>query len=368
MSETVSSAAQWMRSCSLIVADQTGRGLELAGPDTPQTLRIRFTVEQEIIHTPKTMHARIYNLSASTVQQIFALASKDPPKIDGIAFPSSARIVLKAGYRENFAQIFMGQVYQMKIGKESNVNSYLDIFAADGDLSHNFATAQVALSKGYVAEDVLKHLGASLQRWGTNLGPAPNGLQSQPSPRGKVMFGMTRDYLDDFALTNNCTWAIRDGTLEVVPKFAVRPGEAILVDAYHGMVGTPEMTELGVRFTTLLNPAISWGSRVKMDNSQIAQFLLQQPGDNRLKLLTSPNVSYANQGNWIPPINSDGQYVVLSARHIGDTRGNEWYTDCICLSANPSDPIPVAATNVNVLPPPLVGTALQGPTKGVTPP
>jgi hypothetical protein len=31
-------------------------------------------------------------------------------------------------------------------------------------------------------------------------------------------------------------------------------------------------------------------------------------------------------------LNADGNYYVMWANHTGDTRGNAWYTDIICLS------------------------------------
>jgi hypothetical protein len=134
---------------------------------------------------------------------------------------------------------------------------------------------------------------------------------------------MTRDVLNDMADSNNCTWNIYGNELQVLPKFAVRPGEAIVINSHTGQIGVPEQTENGVTVTCLLNPAITWGTRIKLNNTEIAQFALNQPGSNRA---VSPNVAYASQGNWVPPLNSDGDYVCLYVDHHGDTRGNEWFT------------------------------------------
>jgi hypothetical protein len=365
MSETISSAAQWLRTCSLVVADMAGNGIELAGPDAPQILRIRFTVNYEVTGTPANLHARVYNLSGTTVQRIQGLASQNGPQLAALPQKTSAQVVLKAGYQHNFGQVFLGQIYQLRVGKESNTDSYIDIFAADGDLSHDWAILRKSLAKGYTSEDVLRHCADSMQPWQTTYGGPPDGLQNQPSPRGKVLHGMTRDYLSDFCDTNNCTWNIYQNQLQVVPKFAVRPGEAVVINSHTGQIGVPEQTENGVTVTCLLNPAITWGTRIKLNNDEIAKLAIKYD-DPTFPGMISPNVSYAKQGGWIPPINTDGDYVCLYVSHIGDTRGDEWYTRITALSANPSDPIPRATANV-VYPDPLVSSSVTGPRQGTTP-
>ena len=32
--------------------------------------------------------------------------------------------------------------------------------------------------------------------------------------------------------------------------------------------------------------------------------------------------------------NADGLYYVMRANHVGDTRGQDWYTDLLCLSVD----------------------------------
>lgn len=358
MSETTDSAAQWLRACSFVVADMDGNGIELAGPGQGATLRIRFTVSYMTSASPASMHARVYNLAPSTVQNIRNLATKSPPTLGGLPFASSARVVLKAGYQANFGQLFEGQIYQFRVGKESNVDSYMDIFAADGDAAHNWATMRVALTKGYTSQDVWSHAAQSMSPWQVTDGGPPTGLQSQPSPRGKVMFGMSRDYLSDMADGNNFTWNIYQGQLQALPRFSVRPGEAVVINSQTGQIGVPEQTENGMTVTCLLNPAITWGTRLKLNNTEIAQFTQSQPNSNRA---VSPNVAYASQGAWIPPLNSDGDYVALYVEHMGDTRGNEWYTKITALSVDPTAAVPQAVANVD-LPPPLASSAVQGPT------
>jgi len=366
VSQTVSSAAQWLRACSLVVADMQGNGIELAGPDQPNVLRIRFTVNYWTRDTPASLHARVYNLSSNTTERIVGLASQNGATIVGVPRKTSAQVVLKAGYQQNFGQLFQGYIYQLRTGKESNVDTYIDIFAADGDMAHNFGFLSKSLAKGYTSEDVLQHCADSLSPWQATYGGPPDGLQAQPAPRGKVMHGLTRDYLDDFADSYSCTWNIYQNQLQVLPKFSVRPGEAVIINSATGQIGTPEQTETGIQAMCLLNPSVVWGARVRFNNSEIAQLRLAAANATINQRAASPNAAFGNQGAWVPPLNSDGDYVVIYASHVGDTRGGEWYTRLTALSVDPTANTPQANLNVPP-PPPLSASAVLGPSPGTTP-
>jgi hypothetical protein len=367
MSSTVSSASQWLRACSLIVADMQGNGIELAGPDAPQILRIRFTVNYWTTTTPASLHARIYNLAPTTVERIVGLANKNTATIVGVPGKTSAQVVLKAGYQANFGQLFSGYVYQIRTGKESNVDSYIDVFAADGDMAHNFGFLSKSLAKGYTSQDVFSHAAESFQQWQVTSGGPPDGLQSQPAPRGKVLFGMTRDTLDDLGQSNNFTWNIYNGELQAYPKFAVRPGEAVVINSTTGQIGTPEQTETGIQVVCLLNPALVWGSHIKLNNNEVAQFKLAAANASLNQRAASPNAAFGNQGAWVPPLNSDGDYVCIYVSHVGDTRGDEWFTRITALSVDPTANVPQAILNVP-LPAPLSSSVVLAPTPGTTPP
>ncbi len=349
---------QWLRACSLVVGDQTGAGIELAGVQD-QVLRIRFTVSYYISSTPALLHARVYNLSTATRQQIVGLASKGASTTDtSIAFATSAQVILQAGYQGSVGKVFKGQVYQLRQGYENSTDSYLDIFAADGDMGHTYDIANTTFAKGYSAVDKWNYHNQTLSKWGLATGDPPTGLPTTQSPRGSVVFGSTRERMDDLGQTYNFNWNILDGQVQALPKFSFRPGAAIKINSLTGQIGFPEQTDQGVMVTCLMNPALRWGTRVVLDNKEISQFLIKSSGTAAQSSLF-PNVPGANQylvsGNplnpeWIPPIDADGNYVVVWAEHTGDTRGTDWYTKFSCISVDPSAPVP-QATN-NVAPPP----------------
>ena len=343
------SAQQWLRACSLVIADETGNGVELAGSDLNNTLRIKFTVISVTISSPATMHARVYNLAPATLQNIQSLASKNAPTSAGVPFASTAKVVLKAGYQANLSTLFTGQIYQLRVGKETNVDSYMDIFAGDGDLARNFSMVNKTLAKGYTPTDVWDAAGSSMQPWQVTAAQAPDGVTTTPSPRGRVVYGMARDTLDTLGRSYGFDWNITDGQLSGLPKAQTKPGDAIVINSFTGQIGVPEQTEEGITVVCLLNPSIRAGARIQLtNNAEISKLVRSQPGLTNQTGNIGSTVGLSGSQVVVPPLNSDGIYKVLQCSHVGDTRGNEWYTRLICLSVDPSAIAPGGSVKVPI--------------------
>jgi hypothetical protein len=60
----------------------------------------------------------------------------------------------------------------------------------------------------------------------------------------------------------------------------------------------------------------------------------------------------------VPPLDKatgqDGDYVVLMVQHLGDTRGQEWFSNITCLANNPTAATPQARLQIG-LPPGVAG-------------
>lgn len=294
------SGQQWLRKCTLLVSDRNGEGLDLS------LLRIKFNVKRSDTQTPNMAEIRVYNLTEETAQRIQKEFSK---------------VVLQAGYEDNFGVIFQGNVKQVIRGRESATDTFIDIIAGDGDLSYNYAVVNTTLAAGAGhSEQVNAAVGAMTKTGGTtsgNIGDMP----PQKLPRGKVMYGMARDYLRQTGETTNKTWSIQDGKVQYVPVTSYLPGEAVVMTSKTGMIGTPSQTNEGINLECLINPKLKIGGRVQLNNKDIA----------RLKIDLGKPLSPAN----IPaPITADGVYYILVIEHRGDTRGQEWYSKLTCLNLN----------------------------------
>lgn len=302
---------QWLRKCSLAVApEKGGEGLDFT------ELRVRFSVRRADIQTPNTLEARVWNVSEETANKV----QKE-----------FTRVVLQAGYEYgNYGILFDGNVKQIRWGRENQTDTYMDILAADGDEAYNFAVVNTTLAAGSQPTDHAWAAQAAMAEHGIKKGFMPTADEPK-LPRGKVMFGMSRDYLRDASAATNCSWSIQDGYLQLVPLTGYLPGEAVVLTAKTGMVGMPEQTQDGIRVKCLLNPMIKVGGRVQIDNKSV----------QRMRI----DMSYTAI-NFFPKVADDGFYRVLVAEHHGDTRSTEWYSDLICLALDDTVPPSLAVKGI----------------------
>lgn len=308
---------QWIRK-SQLVAGNGQTNLDLS------EFRFTFQTRNADTEAPNTAHIRVYNLRPDTANRI------------GTEYNE---ILLQAGYEQGkFGVIFAGTIVQTITGKERNVDSFVDIFVADGDLWYNNSFINKTLAAGATQREIINAVVET---------PAPNyqlrfssdapgiigeaqGVKNALS-RGKVMFGLSRKYATDWATTNGFRWSIQGGEFVPVPITGYRPGEAVVLSSDTGLIGVPFATEGGITVRALLNPLIRIGCLVQIAQSDITRYTQQQFG-----------LSYSQ----IPaatPTTKAGLYRVMTAEFEGDTRGQPWYVDMVCLAvdatASPNDSV-----------------------------
>lgn len=297
------SVRQYLRKASLIVGQvEASRGaLDLSA------LRFTFSIKRGDIQTPNTADIRVYNVAPDTTLAI----EKE-----------FARVVIQAGYEGNFGIIFDGLIKQVRRGRESATDTYIDITAADGDSAYNYSMSAFALAAGSTPNDRVSAILEAMATNGVVNGYIPP-LPGNPLPRGKSVFAMSRDELRNIAFNTQTSWSIQDGKLQMVPITAYKPGEIPVITAATGMLGLPEQTQNGIRVKCLLNPNIKIGQAIKLDNESIQRF--------RFGLgVTDQPTNFALEQQI--KLNNDGLYYVMLVEHSGDTRGQEWMSDLICLA------------------------------------
>jgi hypothetical protein len=294
---------QYIRRCNLTVSGASGDGLDLS------SLRIVFKIKKSDAQTPNTAEIRVYNLAPDTAKQIRK---------------EFKRVVLQAGYESNYGVIFDGNIKQVRMGRENGTDTYIDIAAGDGDYAYNYAVVNTTLAAGAKQSDQVNAAAGSMSSKGVNKGfIADTGTVALP--RGKVMYGNARDYLRQSAEASGTTWSVQDGKLQLVPLTSVLPNQAVLLTSKTGLVGTPEQTNDGIKAKCLLNPMLKIGVRVKINEDEVAE----------AKLPDSTKDASANKP---ADISKDGIYRLLVVEHGGDTRGNDWYSDLVCLDVDASAP------------------------------
>jgi len=303
---------QYIRKCDLIVSNDTGDALNLAG------LSINFAIKKTDGQTPNIAAIRVYNLNDDTLKRI----KKE-----------FTRVTLQAGYESNYGVIFDGNVKQFTEGRENVVDHYLDIQAADGDESYNFAVVNATLSAGAKQRDQIEAAAKTMQQLGgTGTGYISEDTEGEALPRGKVMYGMARDYIRQSSQTAGCSWTIQNGKIQVVPLTGILPGQAVVLNSKSGLIGAPEQTNDGIKFRCLINPQLVIGGKVQINEKDILRAKLDDQPVKPKKDGSLPEKKQPAQ------IQHDGFYRLITATISGNTRGNDWYIDGVGLSIDQTAP------------------------------
>lgn len=296
---------QYRRHFSLVVF-----GTNLTGPNglDLSALRCKFSVKRSSNMTPNCADIIVYNLDANTALQIKK---------------QYTQVIIQGGYDSNYGVIFKGNIKQVIIGRESATDTFIELNCGDGDLAYNYAVVNTTIKSGSSMEDQLKQISAPMADLGSALGNTQPGFQPTILPRGKTLWGNSRDYLRDLASQNGLTWSIQNEQIQFVHQQGYAPGEAIVLTSKTGMIGTPQQTNIGVNVVCLMNPLILPGRRIKIDNASVAQLKID---------LGNPK----DPVNLAPPLTADGVYYALVIEATGDNRGLDWYSKLICCTVNPS--------------------------------
>ncbi|MBB3811467.1 hypothetical protein FHS81_003582 [Pseudochelatococcus contaminans] len=235
--------------------------------------------------------------------------------------------MLTAGYQGGGASgvIFTGNVKEWRKGRETPVDTYLDVIAADGDRAYNYAVVNKTLEAGHTNRDALNVITQSLAEHGVDVGHIAD-LGQTVFPRARVMFGMARDYLRTLCRSTNTLWTIQNEKLQIVEEKRALPGSAYVLNSETGLIGMPEQTMGGIQARCLLNPDIQVSGQVQIDQSSVSK-----------AMMSSIDINQDVDRYFLPGIAADGMYKVLYMSMIGDTRGPQWYCDLTLQSLNPND-------------------------------
>jgi hypothetical protein len=297
---------QYKRHFSLVVSNSNFNGLDLSA------LRCKFSVKRSSNMTPNCADIRVYNLDQNTALLIKKQFTK---------------VVMQGGYDSNFGVIFRGNIKQVILGRESATDTFIDLNCGDGDLAYNYAIVNSTLAGGSSQASQFNQISQPMAQ----LGVTP--VQNQPAfsaavlPRGKTMWGNSRDYLRNFAAQNGLTWSMQHEQIQFIQQKGYAPGISVVLTSKTGMIGTPQQTSIGVNVVCLMNPLINPGRTIKIDNASVQALKID---------LGNPN----DPVNLAPPLTADGVYYVLVVEQSGDNRGIDWYSKLICCTVNPaSNPI-----------------------------
>jgi hypothetical protein len=245
------------------------------------TLRFTFKIERHLGKDPNTADISIWNLNRDTRALLQEL---------------NLQTVLEAGYIGSRSTIFTGQLAYGAPGRDGT-DWVSNLQSADG--GKQIAQSRVSLSFGPGVG-----IGTVLQRLASELGLGLGNVAAAAatgSLRGAVteyingiaLNGKTYDQLEKVARQMGLGLSIQDGQIQLLAPGETLRGDAVLLTRSTGLIGSPELGEKGrVTARSLLQPDLIPGRRVRIESERVTGF-----------------------------------YKVSRAVFLGDTWGQDWYTD-----------------------------------------
>ena len=280
---------RWYR---VIVGTGGGNGIDVS------QLQCTFNIEKVMNETPNYSEVVIYNLSAQT---------------ENTFIDSGQRIIVEAGYEGNhYGLIFDGDIIQPFREKIDGTTYKLTLVAQDGDLFLNSGVINMSMGAGQTPRNIVNELTLRASE-SVQLGSISENLENKQRARGKVAFGLARDYLRQIARSDNAIFYVNNRTVEIVKPGDLPQGRIIDLSPQTGLIGVPEQSDSGIKGKCLLNPFIDLNTFIHIDNSLVRAEKIQR--DEPIKQL-----------------DQDGVYRIIKINHNGDTRGDAWYTEFVGVS------------------------------------
>jgi hypothetical protein len=268
-------------------------------------LRCVFNIEKIMMAPANYAVIDIYNLSLDTENDIISQYD---------------RVIVEAGFEgyyssgdnkyyiaNQYGVIFDGDIVQSIRSKEDNVDLVLTLVCLDGDQSLYNNLVSFTVAAGLNQRQIINKI-ASSALVPTEIGRVSPEISDVKLPRGKVVFGEPKKYLREIAKNNNASFYVDDGKIYVRHTADIAENAALVLSPENGLIGYPQQVEYGLSYRCLLNPLIKLGTMVKLEKAYIKQ-LEQRPGQYQIKL------------------DEQGQYQTYKVSYLGDTRGNDWYTE-----------------------------------------
>lgn len=290
---------QFKRKIQVIIGKQ-GSGLLV------EDLRINFEITKTLEAEPNCAIIKIFNLNPDN-------ESKIKNEFD--------EVIVNAGYEADMRLVFLGNIKHVYRYRDKS-DFITEIEAGDGDKDFRNSVMNETLAAGTTDAQIVDK---AVKSFGTTK-KGQVQLSTARRIRGKVITGNTRDVLKNLSNESNTNWSIQDGQLQIVKVGSVLADEAIVVNSETGMLSSPEVNDKGISAKCLLNPQIKVNGRIKLDNNTI-----KAKREKNKTLATDAEKKAAKK---VDPVrlDPDGFYKVVKLIHVGDNRGQDWYTEIECLS------------------------------------
>lgn len=266
-------------------------------------LHCTFSVASAIT-TPLYGNVKVWNLSQKT---------RD------VLVKQGGRVIVEAGYQNGaFGKIWNGNIFHFIEYRENVTDKILILHCIQP-----YFLFKDCFVMGHITqpENTLNgQYGAITRQLFIDAKSDPEALTkvTDKSPRPATYFGTAPSLLDDIAAqTDGGKVGIVDGSQESQiticnPNVEISLDKELEITPESGLLETPTNIPQGVSFKCLLDPRLKHtfpNQQIRIVNSETRM---------------SPQ-RYVGK---LPMFSNDGRYRVISVAHVGDTRGNDWFSQC----------------------------------------
>lgn len=254
----------------------------------------QFKIVFEILHDfggfTSYCDLSIYNLSTDTANN---------------AFKRGGKVAFRAGYSDSIDSIFIGTIKNV-LRERRGPDTITRLICRGGKLTDEQTQIGETLGSGAKVTDVIR---ACITALGYPAVMDDAQFEDVAAyPRGYVLNGDPRVYLDKLATTHGFSYVIESERVVVVRDGSYRQGDVHIVSQFTGMEGIPEITEVGADVIIRMNPRIRIGGRFRIESE--------------LSTFNFSNLYFQD----IPESAGKGEYRILRLAHTGDSWGDAWST------------------------------------------
>lgn len=272
---------QWLRRVKVTVE---GKG----GTLVVENLKIDFSGQMTIGSAQNSGTVTIYNL-----------AKENRGKL-GEEFD---KLTLECGYESGQSGILIKGEIRDVTHKLDGADISSEIEIGDGDEGVNKGIASKTFPAGTKPKDVVKYLVSQMP--GTKQGTIKGMDDLPPYKRPVAVYGYASRELDTVGREHKAYWSIQNGTAEMVKADAYIDDVTVL-SRETGLIGTPEVTDKGIKVRCLINPKIKPNRAIDVRSA----FLDESSGRGK---------EASDQGG--------GLFRVATIAFTGTNRGGDFYFD-----------------------------------------
>lgn len=269
-------------------------------------LRVRFMVESNDGQQFNHAVLEIFNMKRTSREAI----ARPVPLDDGLRYQvldESKKIRVTAGYKDDIAHIFGGNIlwaYNNRMG--ADWITHVELYTQYGEAMTSQTT--VSFVKPTSAKTILERIVQPLSLKLSYTDEAKILLNGKDKTVADFSdFGLAYEMANSFLDRYGLRFAIEDENTGLVynPRRPRDPQASKTTNNTFspvlGLVGTPKITKSGIELTSLMRPHMKLHQRF---------FVESETTRGSLRL-----------ANYAP------DYTVIGLRHVGDNRGDEWFTE-----------------------------------------